>query len=615
MKTFTLSFCFLCLLLNPVICSDTLFIHDDFKTINVTEVGYLHITQNHSKDIERIVSLNETSFAPVSETGLSFAPTNEVYWMRVTLKNTSKKQQDILVSMEYPLMNLLQFYTVSNQQIDSSKLMGDNFPFYHRPIEHHYFLHRFEIKNEEVIDLYVYFHKANENLQLFTSIWTEDSFNKTDKKNTIIWSIYIGLSLCFFLIIVGAAIFTGQKLLIYFALYSICTFMVIFTNIGWGFQYLWFNYPVFNQVANYSFVIIFIVAFLELTRQFLDMPIHLPRFNKLYTILQIVTISFSGVLFTYTLYPPLIVVIAVYTGHFLLFIIAIALLTAPILVYRKTKNITHLVYVLGFIFFLLSFASHMLITLDVVEDVTWTRFSVPIGLTIDMIILMIIFSNRIRQTYQKNIELQQGLTQSQLNAANLLIEGQLEERKRLSRELHDGISIKMALLKMRLNEFFKHKNETTTEIITEVVNISDDIRKFTHAILPLDLEKETLEDAIEDLIYKIENQTNIVIEISLNEFKEQQLKNNQKHILYQILQELFNNTLKYAEATLVEIQLSIIGNQLKLSYQDNGKGFDTNSINTGIGLKNIQARIDLLNGIFNIHSNQDGSRFEFSFKI
>lgn len=173
----------------------------------------------------------------------------------------------------------------------------------------------------------------------------------------------------------------------------------------------------------------------------------------------------------------------------------------------------------------------------------------------------------------------------------------------------------MALLKMRLNEFFKHKNETTTEIITEVVNISDDIRKFTHAILPLDLEKETLEDAIEDLIYKIENQTNIVIEISLNEFKEQQLKNNQKHILYQILQELFNNTLKYAEATLVEIQLSIIGNQLKLSYQDNGKGFDTNSINTGIGLKNIQARIDLLNGIFNIHSNQDGSRFEFSFKI
>ena len=131
---------------------------------------------------QRILSLNDNSFESIKETGLSFAPTNEVYWMRVTLKNTSKKQQDILVSMEYPLMNLLQFYTVSNQQIDSSKLMGDNFPFYHRPIEHHYFLHRFEIKNDEVIDLYVYFHKANENLQLFTSIWTEDSFNKTDKK-------------------------------------------------------------------------------------------------------------------------------------------------------------------------------------------------------------------------------------------------------------------------------------------------------------------------------------------------------------------------------------------------------------------------------------------------
>ncbi|MFK7949617.1 MAG: 7TM-DISM domain-containing protein [Saprospiraceae bacterium] len=615
MKTYTLIICFLFLFLKQGICLDTLFVNDDFKKIDVKEVGYLHITKNHAKDIQRISSLKPNLFKPIRETGLSFAPTNEVYWIRVTIKNTSQTHQDIMVNMEYPLMNLLQFYTVSNQRIDSSKLMGDNFPFYQRPIEHHYFLHPFKIQQGEVINLYIYFHKANENLQLFTSISTTESFNKADKKNTIIWSIYIGLSLCLFLIIISAAIFTGQKLLIYFAIYSICTFMVIFTNLGWGFQYFWFDYPAFNQVANYSFIIVFILAFLELTRQFLNMSVTLPNFSRLYTSLQIITLLLIGVLFTFKTYPPLILVIVVYIGHIFMIVTAISLLLAPILAYRKTKNYTYLVYILGFIFFLSSFGVHLLATLDVIEDTDWTRYSVPIGLTIDMTILMIIFSHRIRQTYQKNTELQQQLTQSQLNAANLLLEGQLEERKRLSQELHDGISIKMALLKMQLNNFFKNKGNETTAIITKVDTISEDIRSFTHAISPLNLEEETLEDAIEDLIYKIENQTDLEIDLSLIHFEEEQLKNNQKHNLYQILQELFNNTIKYAEATLIKIHISTINQQLQFNYQDNGKGFDVNTAKSGIGLKNIQARINLLNGNSDIYSTQYGSYFEFSFNL
>lgn len=615
MRRILLSFYFVCCLLNSGLSVDTLLIDETFKTSNVKDFGYLHITENHTKNIQQILSMEDTAFTPISKTGLSFAPSNEVYWMKVTLKNISKKQQRLIVNMEYPLMNLLQFYTVSNHQLDSSHLMGDNFPFYQRAVEHRYFLHEIQIENNEVIDLYIFFNKANENLQLFTSIWTEDAFNKIDKKNTIIWSIYIGISLCIFLIIVSAAIFTRQKLLIYFALYSICTFMVIFTNIGLGFHYLWPDFPAFNQIANYTFIIIFFISFLELTRQFLDLPTNLPRFNRLYTILQIVTFLFIGILFTYKHYPPFALSASIYIGHSYLFFMTIALFAGPILLYRKTRDFSYLSYILGFLFFLFSFAFHMLITLDLIEDTEWTRFSVPIGLTIDMAILMIIFSDRIRLIYQLNNELQQKITQSQLDAAKLLLEGQFEERKRLSQELHDGISIQIALLKLKVSRLLRLKNEEAQTIIEDISTLAADIRSFTHAISPINLEEETLEDAIEDIIYKIENQTDIIINVSLSQFEEQLLTNETKQNIYQILQELLNNTIKYAEATTIDIILKTVDNQLFFSYQDDGIGFDKDNIKKGIGFKNMQARTELLKGTLNTNSSNDGSLFEFSFKL
>ena len=612
----TVLFCgFLFLLPKQAISLDTLFVYDDFEEVDVKDIGYLHITKNHSKDIQRILSLKPNAFESVQQTGLSFAPTDEVYWMRVILKNVSKSEKNLTASAEYPLMNLLQFYTVSSHGIDSSKFMGDNFAFYERPIEHHYFLHRFKLQPNEVKELYIYFNKANENIKLFTSISTSEAFHKDDKKNTIIWSIYIGLSLCLFLIIVSTAVFTRQKLIIYFALYNFSTFMVVFTNIGWGFHYLWSAYPAFNQVANYTFAIICVLSFLELTKQFLNMSETLPRLNKIYTGLQVLTATLSIVLFTFKTYPPLVLIIAVYVGHITLVLDAIVLLIAPTIMYRKTKNISYLAYILGYIFFISASITHLLTTIDVFEDTDVTRFSMPIGLTIDMIILMLIFGHRIQQVYFQNTQLQLRLNQTRLNAANLLLEGQLEERKRLSRELHDGISIKMAMLKMRLEQFFAPKNQETKSIINDLDIISDDIRMFTHDISPLNLEEETLEDAIEDLIYAIENQTNLIITTSLDSFDEQGIHNNQKHNLYQILRELLNNTIKYAKATHIYIAFSTIDKTVVFKYKDDGIGFNVEAAKSGIGLKNIRARVDLLNGASKIQSGNNGSQFEFRFSL
>jgi signal transduction histidine kinase len=254
-------------------------------------------------------------------------------------------------------------------------------------------------------------------------------------------------------------------------------------------------------------------------------------------------------------------------------------------------------------------------SLNLIESNFWTRYGAGVGWILDLVILMIVFSNQIRQSFLKNIQLKQELNESKITAAKALLTGQIEERQRLSSELHDGISIQMALMKMRLDNLFSNKTIEEMEIIKEMNKISSDIRNFTHAISPFNLNTQTLEDAIEDLIYKIENQTDLEIDLETNHFDEVLLNDNQKHSLFQTLQELLNNTIKYGLATKVLVNLHSESKNIRLRFQDNGQGFDINTVKKGIGLNNIQARADLLNGNFEINSNQHGSQFEFSFEV
>jgi len=77
-------------------------------------------------------------------------------------------------------------------------------------------------------------------------------------------------------------------------------------------------------------------------------------------------------------------------------------------------------------------------------------------------------------------------------------------------------------------------------------------------------------------------------------------------VLYRVITELINNTLKHAEASKIEIYLEIIDNTLQLTYLDDGKGFDKDkalsSDTSGMGLKNMVSRLRSINGNYRIHS-------------
>lgn len=89
-----------------------------------------------------------------------------------------------------------------------------------------------------------------------------------------------------------------------------------------------------------------------------------------------------------------------------------------------------------------------------------------------------------------------------------------------------------------------------------------------------------------------------------------------KFTLYRILQEIIHNITKHASASNVTINLSQTEDYIYLLVEDNGKGFDKNLVNMGLGLKNIHSRIKLLNGYLDVDSSiNNGTVFNISIPV
>lgn len=187
------------------------------------------------------------------------------------------------------------------------------------------------------------------------------------------------------------------------------------------------------------------------------------------------------------------------------------------------------------------------------------------------------------------------------------IDGQEIERKRVSREIHDGLGQYLLSLKVRLEELYKTVPANFTSGIEELRSIFqktlEETKRISNNLLPISLEELGLETAIKNLCHDISENTAIQVDFVAHGVSEL-MSIKQKTYLYRISQEALSNIQKYAEASEVNVQLLGNDEQLTLIIQDNGKGFVyKDGYNTkGNGLNNIRDRAEILNGKCEIES-------------
>jgi PAS domain S-box-containing protein len=188
-----------------------------------------------------------------------------------------------------------------------------------------------------------------------------------------------------------------------------------------------------------------------------------------------------------------------------------------------------------------------------------------------------------------------------------MISGEEKERQRLAFELHDGVSQSIAGINMKLQSLkstlIVEENELILDdIIKSTKESITEIRNLSHNLYPLN-EDEFLCDALSRLISRHKN---IPLKFELNVKGNKPLINNPTITTnaYRVLQEFINNTIKYANASLVSINVFYHKTEMEIKIEDDGCGFDLNTIkdNDGIGLNNMQKRIEVIGGTFSLTS-------------
>lgn len=223
---------------------------------------------------------------------------------------------------------------------------------------------------------------------------------------------------------------------------------------------------------------------------------------------------------------------------------------------------------------------------------------------------LLYYRNNKKLLVQKELNHQQQLKeleqQQRLQFGQAVLQGEEQERRRLARDLHDGLGGMLAGVKINLSgqvEDIASQNQRTElqKIIGQLDNSVTELRRIAHNMMPVNLLKFGLETALRDLCELLMNDTT---QVGFQAYGIEDSMSEQTQInIYRIVQEMLANAVKHAEATHIMLQCSQNGNTFLITQEDNGKGFDTNSNNDkGIGLNNIKNRVGFLKGKMEIDS-------------
>lgn len=217
------------------------------------------------------------------------------------------------------------------------------------------------------------------------------------------------------------------------------------------------------------------------------------------------------------------------------------------------------------------------------------------------LLFLITYLYRNRSYLIKSKQLQEGFSQQ-------LLISQEEERKRISKDLHDGLGQSLLLIK---NKVVLSEDENTKHMVNNAI---EEVRAISKALHPFQLEELGLTKALENIISQLDEHTSIFISSEITSLEN--LFNQEQEVnIFRIVQESLNNIIKHADAEAARVEIKKTTNHIQLTVKDNGKGFDfSEKYNdfSSLGLKTLKERTKFLKGTMKIDSEKNkGTQIDF----
>ncbi|CAM3429247.1 ATP-binding protein [Zobellia roscoffensis] len=233
-------------------------------------------------------------------------------------------------------------------------------------------------------------------------------------------------------------------------------------------------------------------------------------------------------------------------------------------------------------------------------------------------------SIKVEQLTQQNFEAR--MLQKKVQASQI-VEGQEEERKRIAKDIHDGIGQMLTALKFNIESIDPENQEKTVEKIAYLKSLTSDlikgVRTATFNLTPPELSDHGIFPALQKMTAELSKLTGKTVLFDNKTDEHLRFDSLAETNMYRVVQEAVNNAIKYAEANYILVTIRFQDEILSIVIDDDGKGFDDsilgkvpkNNSEGGMGLFFMKERIDYINGRLFINSiPNEGTRVTINYK-
>ena len=268
---------------------------------------------------------------------------------------------------------------------------------------------------------------------------------------------------------------------------------------------------------------------------------------------------------------------------------------------RRTKYSA--IWILCVIGFVLIGVERYFEVIGIENDQVGLYISIALGVVVSICIsVAVLFAHRL-VNYLDRVDRQRAMFNRRIMTEVLRAEER--SKQHFSKELHDGMGPLLSSAKMSLSALSQDGlSEQQRELLSNTIYILDQalrsVREISNNLSPQVLVDFGLSQAVENFTSRLSVMHGVVIRFNTTLTTE---RFDVEVIVYRVICELINNSLKHSGCTDIVLDLEYQDNTLTLNYADNGRGFDPETVtDCGMGLSNISSRISSLGGTFTINS-------------
>ncbi len=590
---------------------------------NTISVGFEHIQYLACGDSVTTLEKAKQSFAkgsfiPNILSNLNLGIAKDNYWIRLSILNQTPGHEKLYLNLENPRINEADVYFLENDSVLFTTTIGDYYPFDSRLLNNNLFSIPFQLNTNVETVVYMHIRHKGSTLQLPISILSEKGQFQTIEKNYLFLGLTTGvlaISFCF-----GIFFFfnSRNRLFVFYSLYIFSVTFWLWATEGFGFQYLWPNYPVYATKLGPPTSVFCLSFFMFTCLEFCKPYESSSNFRKF--LLGLATFFFGLGLLPFlpginSLEPGFM---STYMSvHFTLNFLTVFLLSCYLLYVSIKKNSVVFYYFIAVIT-ALSFTTIITARHSGFVNIPISSGAFMIcGILIEVVLMTAGITKQfyIYKQEKENMLISYLEQQKQINQR--IIETQDAERRRISKELHDDFGAGLTLITLMSDSAGrKHK------LVDEFDQIAYAGRKLANnlsdIIWSMNPETQTLEQVlpyIREELNELLEYAEIAYEISFPEdYPLIKLSNSTRRNVVLVCKEATNNAIKYSKAENIRISASFQNHVLSFEISDNGLGFDTGN-KKGNGLRNMKSRIEEISGHFAISSSLSGTVIGFSIPV